>query len=93
MMIGTVGDKWIIGLCFENLDRLRSGQPIHIRPDVHKVPFELLIHAEPTMGDLQALGERLAETGLTPDDDAANRPGGSATAGSVPKEETNAEEV
>lgn len=64
MMIGTVGDKWIIGLCFENLDRLRNGEPIHVRPEVHKTPFEILIHAEPSMGDLQALGERLAGDGL-----------------------------
>lgn len=58
MLIGKWRDKWILGMCFENLDRLREGEPIHLKPEVHQVPFEILIHAEPTMGELQAWAEK-----------------------------------
>lgn len=53
MIVGKITDgRIVIGLCWENLDRLQKGQPIHMTKETHKVENDIFIFCSPTQGDL-----------------------------------------
>ena len=59
MITAQLGDMTIIALSYENIARLKQGQPIYAKPGTHAVQAPIVILVAPSQGDLYAEMEKV----------------------------------